>query len=66
LNLRAGRTFALGAQRIEATVDVLNATNSDADQSFLGQANQKFSANYGLATLRVAPRSAQFALRFVF
>jgi hypothetical protein len=66
LSLRAGRVFKLGPRRLEASLDLLNVTNSDADQSFLGGANQQYSANYGLKTLRVSPRTAQFAMRFAF
>ncbi len=65
-SFRLGRAFTFGPRRLEVSADVLNVLNSDADQSFLGGANQQFSANFGKAGLRVTPRQGQFGLRFIF
>ena len=65
-NLRIGRDFRFGPQRLEAAVDIFNVTNEDADQAYRGGGNQLYSPNYGLAQVRQLPRSARLSLRYSF
>ena len=55
LNLRVGRGFSVGAQRLELAVDVLNVTNHGADQWFLDGANQLESPTFGKGANRQFP-----------
>ena len=66
LNLRVGKIFRFGAQRLEVAVDGINMTNDDADQRFMTGANQQYNPNYGRGTFRVVPRTAQLSARFLF
>jgi hypothetical protein len=66
LNLRVGRGFSVGAQRLELAVDLLNVTNHGADQSFQDGANQLESPTFGKGANRQFPRSAALSARFVF
>ena len=74
LNLRAGRSFRFGPQRVDVSFDVFNATNNDAFQEFfLGQSNLRYSPNFILdangnirGNNRQYARSGQFVVRYVF
>jgi Carboxypeptidase regulatory-like domain len=66
LNLRVGRTLALGGVRIDPAIDILNITNHDADQSFGSTANQTFSATFGVTSGRQPPRAVQISARVAF
>ncbi len=65
-NLRAGRSFDLGGVQVDASLDVFNLTNNDADQQFVSGGNQVNSPSYGLLTNRQLPRSAQAVVRVQF
>jgi hypothetical protein len=65
-NIRIGRRFAWRAARFDASLDVFNLTNHDADLSFQSGANQTYNSLYGTMTFRQLPRSAQFTLRSTF
>ena len=65
-NVRAGRRFAWRSARFDASFDVFNLTNHDADLSFQSGANQTYNSLYGTMTFRQLPRSAQFTLRTTF
>lgn len=63
LSLRAGRSFEIGAVRLDAFVDLLNATNAGEQLFFAGGANQLYSPTYAGLTSRQPPRAAQVTLR---
>jgi Carboxypeptidase regulatory-like domain/TonB dependent receptor-like, beta-barrel len=65
-NVRVGRSFPLGGATVDASIDVFNLTNNDADQQFVSGGNQLNSPNYGLLTNRQLPRSAQAVVRVAF
>ena len=65
-NLRVGRRFAVGGVKLDAALDVFNATNHDADLGYQTGANQDFNPVFGLTAFRQLPRSAQIALRVAF
>jgi hypothetical protein len=65
-NLRVGRRFAWRTARIDASLDVFNLTNNDADLSFQSGANQTYNSLYGTLTFRQLPRSAQLTVRTTF
>jgi hypothetical protein len=52
--------------KLDATLDLFNLTNNDADQSFMQSANQTYNPLYGQTTFRQLPRSAQALLRVAF
>jgi hypothetical protein len=66
LNLRAGRKFGWRRVQWDASLDVFNVTNHDADLSFQSGANQTYNPVFGLTTSRQLPRSAQVVLRVSF
>jgi len=66
LNLRAGRRFALGRVKLDASLDVFNATNHGADLGFEFGGNQTYNPLFGLLVDRQQPRSAQIVLRAAF
>jgi hypothetical protein len=66
LNLRIGRGFSFGAQRLELAVDLLNVTNHGADQGFQDGAHQLQSPTFGRGANRQFPRSAAVSVRFAF
>ena len=66
LNLRVGRGFAVGGERLEIAFDLLNVTNHGADQWLQGGANQLESPTFGQGANRQFPRSAALSARFVF
>jgi hypothetical protein len=46
-NIRVGRMFRFGGQRLDASFDVFNVTNNDAFQEFfIGQSNVRYSPFY--------------------
>ena len=65
-NVRAGRRFTWRGTKIDASLDVFNLTNHDADLSFQSGANQTYNSLYGTTMFRQLPRSAQFTLRTTF
>jgi hypothetical protein len=65
-NLRIGRRFAWRTAKVEASIDLFNLTNHDADLSFQNGANQTYNSLYGTTTFRQLPRSAQLTLRTTF
>ena len=72
-NARVGRTFKVGADRLNLALDVINVLNHDADQQFLNGGNQLYSPNYAIAPdgsfrgqTRQPPRAAQISIRFDF
>ena len=65
-NLRVGRRFSWREARFDASIDVFNLTNHDADLSFQSGANQTYNSLYGTTTFRQLPRSAQVTLRTTF
>jgi outer membrane receptor protein involved in Fe transport len=73
LNLRVGKDFKLGEDRLEIAFDVLNALNGDTFQQFKSGGNQTYNANYGIAAdgtmqgqSRQFARSGQLSVRFAF
>ncbi len=73
-NVRVGRDFRVGKQRLTAAVDVVNVLNHDADQQFQSGGNQLYNTtNYAIAPdgsfrgqTRQPPRSAQISFRYQF
>ena len=72
-NARAGRRFALGSRRFEIGLSVLNITNRDALQEYLGGNNQIGSPNFAYGPdgtfrgqNRQAARTAQLSLQFEY
>ena len=65
-NVRLGRRFALRTAKIDASLDLFNLTNNDADLSFQSGANQTYNSLYGTTTFRQLPRSAQGTIRMAF
>lgn len=65
-NVRLGRTFRVGAARLEGFADVFNVPNADADQGFMSGANQTYNPNYGRTQGRQLPRSFQLGARLTF
>jgi hypothetical protein len=72
-NMRVGRTFKVGAQRLNIALDGINVLNHDADQLFQSGGNQLYSSNYAIAPdgsfrglTRQPPRSAQISIRLDF
>ncbi len=65
-NLRVGRRFRFGARALDASVDIYNVANNDADQSMLFGGNQQYNPSFGLGSSRQLPRSAQVTLRYTF
>ena len=65
-NVRVGRRFGRGRVKYDASLDVFNLTNNDADLSFQIGANQTYNPLYGTTTFRQLPRSAQVVLRTSF
>lgn len=65
-NLRAGRRFALGRVKLDASLDVFNLSNNGADLGFESGANQTYNPLFGATTFRQLPRSAQVVLRGSF
>jgi len=73
LNLRAGKDFKFGNQRLELAFDVFNALNGNTFQQFKSGGNQTYSSNYGIAAdgsmqgqSRQFARSGQFSVRYAF
>ena len=65
-NLRLGRAFVVGQQRIEAALDVFNILNLGGDYQMNAGANQTFSSNYQTYQFRQPPRSVQLFFRYSF
>jgi hypothetical protein len=73
-NVRAGRTFRFGTQRVELSFDVFNVTNNDAFQEFfIGQSNVRYSPFFIIGpdgnirgNNRQFARSGQVVVRYVF
>jgi hypothetical protein len=72
-NLRIGRSFKIGSQRLNLALDGINVLNHDADQQFQSGGNQLYSKNYAIAPdgsfvgqTRQPPRAAQISVRFDF
>jgi hypothetical protein len=65
-NVRVGRRFNWREARFDASFDVFNLTNHDADLSFQSGANQTYNSLYRTTTFRQLPRSAQITLRTTF
>lgn len=65
-NIRVGRRFSLKRITLDASIDVFNVTNRDADASFNLGANQAFAANFATTTYRQLSRSGQVVLRASF
>ena len=72
-NIRVGRTFRVGADRLNLALDIINVLNHDADQLFQSGGNQLYSPNYAIAPdgsfrglTRQPPRAAQISIRFDF
>src|SRR4051812_30976631 len=59
LNLRIGRRFVLSRVKLDASLDVFNATNHGADLGFEFGGNQTYNPLFGLFVDRQQPRSAQ-------
>jgi hypothetical protein len=65
-NVRVGRRFVLRSAKIDASLDLFNLTNNDADLGFQSGANQTYNSLYGTMTFRQLPRSAQITVRTTF
>ena len=65
-NLRVGRMFEFGGQRFDIALDLLNATNNGADQTFQFGANEDFSPSFGQGGQRQFPRALQVSARWEF
>jgi hypothetical protein len=72
-NVRVGRTFRIGAERLNIALDGINVLNHDADQLFQSGGNQLYSPNYAIAPdgsfrglTRQPPRAAQISIRLDF
>jgi hypothetical protein len=65
-NVRVGREFTAGRNRLEAAVDVFNVLNSAGDYQMGNGANQTFNAGFKTFQFRQPPRSAQIFLRYAF
>lgn len=73
-NVRVGKGFTFGKNRLDASLDVFNVLNNDAFQEFFtGQSNLRYSPNYIIGpdgnirgNNRQTPRTAQGLLRFTF
>ncbi len=73
LNLRFGRNFRFGEQRLEVAFDIFNALNGDTFQQFKSGGNQTYSPNFGenadgtmQGQSRQFARAGQLSVRFVF
>jgi len=66
MNVRIGRRFTLNRVRIDASLDLFNITNHDADLGFEFLSNQTFNPFFGQTTDRQLPRSAQAVVRVSF
>jgi hypothetical protein len=73
LNLRFGRNFRFGEQRLEVAFDIFNALNGDTFQQFKSGGNQTYNANFGRnpdgtmqGQSRQFARAGQLSVRFVF
>jgi hypothetical protein len=74
LNLRVGRTFAVGRiEKLEVAFDVFNALNGDTFQQFKSGGNQTYNANFGRAAdgtmqgqSRQFARAGQLSVRVAF
>jgi Carboxypeptidase regulatory-like domain/TonB dependent receptor len=65
-NVRVGRRISVRRVAFDASIDLFNVTNNDADQQFQLGANQTFNPLYGATTYRQLPRSAQLVVRASF
>jgi carboxypeptidase family protein len=65
-NVRAGRRFSYRRLVVDASLDVFNLTDNDADQQFQLGANQTYNPLFGATTYRQLPRSAQAVLRIAY
>jgi hypothetical protein len=74
LNLRAGRSFRFGSQRLDTSIDVFNVTNGDAFQEFFNSAsNIRYNPQFILdangnirGNNRQFARAAQLVIRYAF
>ena len=72
VNLRVGRIFNFGKQKLAASFDVFNLLNADTDQQFFDGGNQLYSSNYAIkdgeffGVNRQPPRQGQVAMRLTF
>jgi hypothetical protein len=65
-NVRVGRTFAFGGERLDVALDVLNVANNGADQAFDFGGNERFSPSFGRGVNRQFPRAVQLSGRWEF
>jgi hypothetical protein len=66
LNLRAGKTVAVAAARLNVAVEGFNVTNGATPQYLLTSGNQVGSVNYRQGTSIQLPRSFQLSVRVSF
>ena len=66
VNLRAGRRFTFRRVKLDASLDIFNATNHGADLGFEFGANQTYNPLFGVTIDRQRPRSAQIVIRAAF
>jgi Carboxypeptidase regulatory-like domain/TonB dependent receptor-like, beta-barrel/TonB-dependent Receptor Plug Domain len=66
LNVRAGRRFTFRQLTLDASLDVFNVTNHDADLGFEFMGNQTYNPLFGRTVDRQLPRSAQVVIRAAF
>jgi hypothetical protein len=66
LNLKIGRIFKFGTQRIEADIDFFNLTNEGSIERYRVDANQLYNPFYLGGESIQPPRSVHFAVRYVF
>jgi len=66
LNMRVARSLHVWTGHLDAAIDVLNVTNSDADQAFQPGAELRFSPLFGQGTTRQFPRAVKASLRLAF
>jgi len=73
-NIRLGRDFKIGTDRLELAFDVFNLTNAASDTQFIERGgNELFNPSYARradgsfnGTLRQFPRAGQVSVRYVF
>jgi hypothetical protein len=62
LQVKIGREFRLGRQRITASLNVLNVLNSGSNTQYATGANLLYSSNYLSASNRIPARAYQFVI----
>lgn len=73
LNLRVGKNFSFGGQKLDVAFDIFNALNGGTFQQFKSGGNQTYNVNYGLnadgtmqGQSRQFARAGQLSVRFQF